>query len=82
MDVELDGDFVDKTAERLDSELRTLRGLDSWLHTAGVSAAQPNSDLSVDVSRLPDIWATSVMHRSLTHAVECLSAAGATHPRL
>jgi hypothetical protein len=27
--------------------------------------------------RLPDIWATTVVHRSLAHAVECLSAAGA-----
>jgi hypothetical protein len=71
---------VDATDQRLDRELSTLRGLDSWLRTPAACAAQPNSDLSADASRLPDIWATSVVHRSLTHAVECLSAAGAVIP--
>lgn len=68
------------TAERLVQELRTLRGLEAWLRNPVLLTAQPNSDLSVDLARLPDIWATTVVHRSLTHTVECLSVAGALIP--
>jgi hypothetical protein len=70
----------DATGERLGRELRTLRGLNSWLHNPVACAAQPGSDLSIDESRLPDIWTTTVVHRSLKHVVECLSVAGALVP--
>ncbi|WP_333894114.1 hypothetical protein [Mycolicibacterium gadium] len=61
---------------RLDEELNRLNQLEESLRDPQGCVARPNSDLSADVARLPDIWATSVVHRSLRHAIECLYAAG------
>lgn len=67
---------MDDHTERLNSELRNLQAIDARLRTPEAFLAQPDSDLSADNTRLPDIWATSVVQRSLFHAIECLTTAG------
>lgn len=62
--------------DTLNRELQILDRLNSWLRIPRICTAQPDSDLSVDESRLPDEWTTSLVHRSLAHAVECLTVAG------
>ena len=64
-------------AGKLNSEMLKLAAFDEALRTQqALQHAEPGSDLSVDEARLPDVWATTVVHRSLLHTVECLRAAG------
>lgn len=56
-------------------ELQLIRGVDAQVRDRPNRHAEPASDLSEDEDRFPDIWATSVVHRSLHHAAENLDAA-------
>lgn len=59
------------------TELAHLEGIESFLEGSAGQHADPDSDLSGDEDRLPHIWATTIAHRALLHACECIRATSA-----
>jgi hypothetical protein len=59
------------------TELESVRSICEEFEKKAGQRADRGSDLAVDEDRFPDIWATSLAHRGLTHACECIEAAGA-----
>lgn len=68
---------ADHVADGVRAELERVRAIDGQILADRRYRADLGSDLAVDESRFPDIWATSVARRSLAHAVENIDAAGA-----
>ena len=61
--------------DEIRKELQLLRGIDAQVRERPAHHAEPASDLAADEGRFPDIWAASVVRRSLNHAIENLDAA-------
>jgi hypothetical protein len=68
---------ADHVAAGVRAELERVRAVEEQVLADRRHHADPGSDLAVDEARFPDIWATSVARRSLTHSIENIDAAGA-----